>query len=551
MPLRCAQELPGHDVGMVLQLRQDDAIARLQQRAVGVGHEIDRRRAAAGEHDLHRIDAEKVRHLDAGVLVGLGGALGQAMHAAQHVGAAGRLVGAHGVEHGLGRLRRGAVVEIVHRLAVDDLRQDGELPADGCNVETHGLLRARQAASASGVSMSVTAASPVISTSQTRSACSPIRCLAPRIAGELGHLGEEAPRPQHRIAALAAHRRHADRAALDGTERRHQAIEQRRADARHVAELDDGRIDILAERADAGAHRRAEPFGEIRIGHEAQPRLGRDRLLDGRPHLVRHVAEHHDDLDGLRGERRLDGMHDQRLAFGIGQHLVGPAHARRAAGGEHQHGDSWRLLRARLLAVAVVARLRAARDLGQQAAGAHAHDLGAADRQAGGQALQHHVEAVVLGRLGAARQAQHRLAVELGGQQQVAGIDRHAEMDDLAARLLDAGRHDVVAVDDRRGAGDQEDVAALGPELLQSAGDGLGVVRDPPLADQRAAERGQPLGRGADRLVEDLVARAGEPGLHQPRLHRLERRDGDQRLVGRIRHLERPAPTPCAARHRG
>ena len=74
-------------------------------------------------------------------------------------------------------------------------------------------------------------------------------------------------------------------------------------------------------------------------------------------------------------------------------------------------------------------------------------------------------------------------------QQQVAGIDRHAEMDDLAARLLDAGRHDVVAVDDRRGAGDQVDVAALAFSSLERAGDRLGVVRRPAFADQRAAER--------------------------------------------------------------
>ena len=47
-------------------------------------------------------DAEERRHLDARILVELGRALGQAMHAAQHVGAAGRLVGPHGVEHRVG-----------------------------------------------------------------------------------------------------------------------------------------------------------------------------------------------------------------------------------------------------------------------------------------------------------------------------------------------------------------------------------------------------------------------------------------------------------------
>src|SRR5215831_5986655 len=145
---------------MVLQLRQQDAVARLQQRAIGISHQVDRR-------------------LDSRILVGFGRALGQTMHAAQHVGAFRGLVDAHRVEHDVGRLRGGAVVEVVHRLAADDLRQDGKLPANGGNVEAHGGLPARQLARASGVSISVKAASPVISTSHTRSACSPIRCLAP------------------------------------------------------------------------------------------------------------------------------------------------------------------------------------------------------------------------------------------------------------------------------------------------------------------------------------------------------------------------------------
>src|SRR5258708_3678352 len=190
------QELPRHDVRMVFELRQQDAVARLQQRTVGIGDEIDRRRAAAGEHDLQRRHAEECRHLDTRILVGLGRPLGQAMHAAQHVGAFGGLIDAHRVEHGIGRLRRGAVVEIMNRLAVDDLGQDGELPADGGDVEAHAGLRSRQAANASGVSMSVTAASPAISTSQTRSPCSPIRCLAPVSPASLAISGKKRRAPR-------------------------------------------------------------------------------------------------------------------------------------------------------------------------------------------------------------------------------------------------------------------------------------------------------------------------------------------------------------------
>jgi hypothetical protein len=89
-----------------------------------------------------------------------------------------------------------------------------------------------------------------------------------------------------------------------------------------------------------------------------------------------------------------------------------------------------------ILAVAVVARLRPAGDLGQSPPAPCRTISARPTRRPGGQALQHHVEAVVLGRLGAARQNQHpALPVELG--RSAAGCrDRpHAEMHDLARRL--------------------------------------------------------------------------------------------------------------------
>ena len=109
----------------------------LQELAVGIGDQVDRRGAAAGEDDLHRLHAEELRHIGARVLVQLGRPLGEAMDAAQHVGAAGRLVAPHRIEHGERRLRRGAVVEIVDRPAVDDLEQDRKLVPDRGDVEAH------------------------------------------------------------------------------------------------------------------------------------------------------------------------------------------------------------------------------------------------------------------------------------------------------------------------------------------------------------------------------------------------------------------------------
>ena len=169
--------------------------------------------------------------------------------------------------------------------------------------------------------------------------------LGAGVARNLGHLGEEAAIPQHRVAALAADGRDADRAALDGAERCHQPVEQRRVDARHVAELHDRGVDILAQCSDAGAHRSAETVGEIGIGDETQALLRADRLFDRRLHLVGHVTQHDHDLDGLRRQRRFHRVNDEGRTVGLLQQLVRTAHARRTAGRQHQHGDPRRLLR--------------------------------------------------------------------------------------------------------------------------------------------------------------------------------------------------------------
>ncbi len=80
------------------------------------------------------------------------------------------------------------------------------------------------------------------------------------------------------------------------------------------------------------------------------------------------------------------------------------------------------------------ARQAAARDLGEKPAGAHPHDRLARDLDPGEEPLQHPVEAVLLGRAGAAGQAEDRRLAEPAEQDEVAGIDRHAEMlDDAAA----------------------------------------------------------------------------------------------------------------------
>ena len=88
-------------------------------------------------------------------------------------------------------------------------------------------------------------------------------------------------------------------------------------------------------------------------------------------------------------------------------------------------------------------------------------------------ARQHPVEAVDLGRAGAGWHADHRRAVEPPKHQEIAGIDRHAEMNDLAAGRSTRGRDDIAPIDDRRGAEDQDRIVARGVKLRDRLAHGL------------------------------------------------------------------------------
>ncbi len=279
---------------------------------------------------------------------------------------------------------------------------------------------------------------------------------------------------------------------------------------------------------------------------------GRNGLLDGGPHLVGHVAQHDHDLDGLRGKRRLHGMHDQRLPLGLGQHLVGAAHARRAAGREHQHGD------ARRLPAGPPPRRRCRR----AAAG------GWRSRPSSPPAPMRTISARPTGRPAASRSSTMSKPLYLGDLAQPGrpstGLPSSSP---VSSRLpgstgMPKWMTSPPASSMPAGTTSWRSTIAEAPairkmsqpsplQFLQRAGDGLGVMGDAALADQRAAERGQSLGRGADRLVQHLVARAGQPGLHQAGAHRLERRDGDQRLVGRLRDFDGARPRLCEARRKG
>ena len=100
--------------------------------------------------------------------------------------------------------------------------------------------------------------------------------------------------------------------------------------------------------------------------------------------------------------------------------------------------------------------------------------------EAGDQPVEHPVEAVLLGAARTARRADHRLAAERAEHDQIAGIDRHAGADDLAAGLPDRRRDDVVEIAHRRCAEDHHHVVVAG-KRGQRLGDGGFVMRRAPL----------------------------------------------------------------------
>src|SRR5262249_40532050 len=96
---------------------------------------VDGLGGVAREDDLFLASGvEKAAHLLARVLVGLGRGVGEVMQPAMYVGVFGGIGVVQPVEHRLRLLRRGGVVEVDERLAIDLHRKDGKVRADALDV---------------------------------------------------------------------------------------------------------------------------------------------------------------------------------------------------------------------------------------------------------------------------------------------------------------------------------------------------------------------------------------------------------------------------------
>ena len=130
-PLAVAQQLPGHDVGVVLHLGNDDLVARRKMGlGPGAGDQVDRLGHIPGEDDiLRRRRVQQAGNLLAHAFIGLGRRTAQIMGAAMDVGVFAGIAVLHRIENGLRLLRARAVVEEAQRPVVDRARQDRKIPA--------------------------------------------------------------------------------------------------------------------------------------------------------------------------------------------------------------------------------------------------------------------------------------------------------------------------------------------------------------------------------------------------------------------------------------
>ena len=131
-----AQQLPGHDVGVVLEGRDDHLVAGLHEGAAeAVGDQIERLGGVAGEHDLvGAAGVDEARDLFASALEGVGGELAHPVHPPVHVGIVGFVSVPHGVEHLARLLGTGRGIQIDQRVAEDLLRQDREVGPDALDI---------------------------------------------------------------------------------------------------------------------------------------------------------------------------------------------------------------------------------------------------------------------------------------------------------------------------------------------------------------------------------------------------------------------------------
>ena len=126
------EDLPRHEIAVVLHLREEDDVALAEKRAApGLRHEVNRLRGSASEDDLFLAGrVEEAGDPLARAFVLLRGAGAQLVHAAMDVAVVALVVPRERLDDGARLLRSGGVIEIDQRLVVDLLVENRELRTD-------------------------------------------------------------------------------------------------------------------------------------------------------------------------------------------------------------------------------------------------------------------------------------------------------------------------------------------------------------------------------------------------------------------------------------
>ena len=128
---RRAGHLPGHNVGVVLEVGDQHLIASSQVRMTpGLSHQVDGFGGTARKDDLAgRARIDKAAHGFTRAFKSARGCLAETMYAAVHIGMRGGGVGIDRIEHGAWLLRRGGTVQVHQRLTVQFAPQDRKIGA--------------------------------------------------------------------------------------------------------------------------------------------------------------------------------------------------------------------------------------------------------------------------------------------------------------------------------------------------------------------------------------------------------------------------------------
>ena len=138
------QFLPRDDVGVVLELGDDDDVAGPYGTFEAVvpqhiRHQVERFGGVLGEHQLVRVGADESGDIGTALLVGVGGLLHQLMRAAVHRAVGGGEEFAFGVEGLHGTLRRRSGIQVRQLIsAPHDPAQDREVGPDRGEVQRRG-----------------------------------------------------------------------------------------------------------------------------------------------------------------------------------------------------------------------------------------------------------------------------------------------------------------------------------------------------------------------------------------------------------------------------